>query len=132
MIDRRTALQFARFSAVGLLGAVAHYTVLIGAVELLALSPVTGAVLGAAAGAAVNYTLARLFVFDARRGHAGAIPRFLAAAAASMALNGAAMALLVEVLGLPYIPAQVLVTVALATVNYLASRYWAFRDGAVS
>lgn len=132
MIGRRTALQFARFSAVGVLGAVAHYGVLIGLVEVFGRSPVTGAVLGAAAGAAVNYTLARLYVFEARRGHAGAIPRFLAAAAASMALNGAAMALLVNVVGVPYIPAQVLVTVALATVNYAASRYWAFRDGALS
>jgi putative flippase GtrA len=84
--------------------------------------------MGAVAGATVNYTLARIFVFDAQRGHAGAIPRFLATAALSAALNGLLMAVFVNLLGIPYIPAQVAVTVILATVNYLASRHWTFRD----
>lgn len=128
MIGRRTAFQFVRFALVGLCGAVAHYSVLIGAVELAGASAVAGSMLGAVAGATVNYTLARLFVFDARRGHAGAIPRFLATAAMSAALNGLLMGLFVNVAGIAYIPAQVLVTVILATVNYLASRSWTFRD----
>jgi len=132
MIGRRTILQYARFIGVGALGAAAHFAVLIGAVELLGASPVTGAVLGAATGALVQYTFGRLFVFDARRSHAGAIPRFLATAGANMALNGAGMALLVSVIGVPYVLAQVLVTGALFTANYLTTRYWVFRDGAVS
>lgn len=128
MISRGTAWQFVRFSLVGVCGAVAHYSTLIGAVEIAGASAVAGSMLGALAGATVNYVLARTFVFAARRSHAAAIPRFLATAAASAGLNGALMALLVTLLGLAYLPAQVLVTVLLAVVNYLASRHWAFRD----
>lgn len=128
MVTRRTARQFVRFSLVGLCGALAHYSTLIGSVELMGWSAVTGSMLGAFAGASVNYVLARLFVFDARRGHAGAIARFLATAAGSAMLNGALMAILVTILRLPYIPAQVMVTGGLVIVNYLASRHWAFRD----
>jgi len=127
-VGRRTALQFVRFSLVGLCGAVAHYSTLIGAVELAGASAVAGSMLGALAGATVNYTLSRLFVFEAQRGHGGAIPRFLATAAVSAALNGILMAILVNLIGLPYLPAQVLVTGMLVTVNYLASRHWTFRD----
>jgi len=128
VIDSRTAFQFVRFSLVGLCGAVAHYSVLIGLVELAGSSAVVGSMLGALAGASVNYTLSRLFVFDARRGHGGAIPRFLATAALSAALNGLLMAIVVNVIGVPYILGQVIVTVMLATVNYLLSRHWTFLD----
>lgn len=131
MIDRRTAVQFLRFSLVGLCGAVGHYSVLIAAVELAGASAVAGSMLGALVGATVNYTLARIFVFRAQRGHAGAIPRFLATAAASAVLNGLLMALFVNGFAIPYIPAQVIVTVILAVANYLASRHWTFVDRTV-
>jgi len=128
MIARRTARQFVRFSLVGLCGAVAHYSTLIGAVELAKASAVSGSMLGALAGAIVNYALARLFVFNAQRGHAGAIPRFLATAAASAVMNGALMAIIMTLFPVPYLAAQVVVTAILVMVNYLASRHWTFRD----
>ncbi len=128
MIPRETVWQFMRFSAVGVFGAVAHYGVLILAVEAAGLSAVVGSMLGAVSGAAVNYALARLFVFRTRRSHVSAIPRFFLTAAGSAALNGAAMALLVPGLGLPYLPAQVAVTGVLVLVNYVASRRFTFSD----
>lgn len=130
MIARRTAVQFARFSGVGVMGAVAHYSVLIGAVEVAGLSPVAGAMMGAVAGATVIYVLTRLYVFRTRRSHLSAIARFLATAAGSAALNGGLMALLVTVLALPYLPAQLAVTALLSIGNFLASRHWTFRDPA--
>ena len=128
----RTTAQFLRFALVGLFGTAAHYGLLIGLVELAGASPVLGSTLGALAGAIVNYILSWHFVFNARRTHSGAFPRFLMTAAVSAGLNGALMALLVNVMGLfSYIPAQVLVTIILSVLNFLVSRYWTFQDGAI-
>lgn len=126
MIDRDTAIQFLRFCVVGLFGAVAHYSTLIGAVELFGVNPVIASTLGFTAGGAVNYTLARFAVFETDRRHREALPRFLAVAFSGLILNGAAMTVLVEWLAFYYLPSQVLVTGCLIVWHYAANRFWSF------
>lgn len=70
----------------------------------------------------------RYIVFRARGGHLGhELLRFNLVYAVGIAANLAVLPLLVEVGGLPVFPAQILFTIGLAVVSYLAGRTFVFR-----
>lgn len=119
--------QFAGFAAVGVFGLLAHYSVLTGLVELAGMDAVAASIAGFVAGGFVNYVLNRALVFRSDRAHRAAGPRFIAVAASGLVLNGAAMALLVDHLGVHYLAAQVLVTGALTVWHFLLNKFWTFR-----
>ena len=120
--------QFAGFAAVGVFGLLAHYSVLTGMVELAGADAVLASVAGFVAGGFVNYMLNRALVFRSDRAHRAAGPRFVAVAASGLLINAAAMALLVDHLGLHYLPAQILVTGGLTVWHFLLNKLWTFRS----
>ena len=61
--------RFLRFAAVGAVGTLAHYALLVALVEGAGAPPLAGASAGFVLGALVNYALARRLVFASNRSH---------------------------------------------------------------
>jgi putative flippase GtrA len=120
-------VRFVRFAAVGAVGTVAHYALLLFMVEVLGTAALAGAVAGFVLGAAVNYTLSRMLVFDSTRPHGEALPRFLAVAVVGLGWTAVLMALLVDYAGLHYLLAQFLTTALLLLWHYAGNALWTFR-----
>ncbi len=120
--------QLASYGGAGLAAAVAHYGVLVGLVELFAWRAVPATLLGFVAGGVVSYALNRRFTFDATRSHAAAGWRFVLIAAAGFVATYALMSLFVERWGLPYLPAQVVTTLAVMALTFSGHKLWSFRD----
>lgn len=120
--------QFSTFFAVGLAAVVAHYAALIGLVEAAHWRPVPATLVGYVAGGVVSYTLNRRHTFETERSHGQAGWRFAVVAGVGFVLTFAAMSLLVERLGAPYLPAQIATTGAVMTWSFLAHKFWSFAD----
>lgn len=120
--------EFLKFANSGAIGTAGHYTVLWVLVNFFALSPVAGSAAGALTGAGINYLLNYHWTFNSQLPHSRTLPRFLAVAALSLALNTWLMALLLARSDLHYLVAQLVTTLICLTANYLASRFWAFRS----
>jgi putative flippase GtrA len=120
-------IRFIRYAAVGAMGTVAQYAVLIVIVESRVADAVTASVAGAVAGAIVNYLLNRRYTFRSSYSHFLAAPRFAVAAVAGILLNGLAMALLVKHAGAPYILAQLITSAAVLVLTFLINSLWTFK-----
>lgn len=119
--------RFIRFAAVGAVGTLAHYALLLTLVEGFGASPLVGATAGFVLGAVVNYALARLLVFDSDRTHVEALPRFFAVATIGLAWTALLMTLFVDVFGLHYLLAQLATTALLLLWHYAGNAVWTFR-----
>jgi putative flippase GtrA len=130
MPERRGVGRFLMYAAVGAAGTAGHYAFLLTAVSLGVLAPVPASVIGALVGAVVNFVLNAVVTF---RGHAHShlawrtAARFFATAGVAAALNGAAMAVLVNGVRLDYRLAQVLVTGTLLCATYVVNSLWTFQ-----
>nr|WP_116603984.1 GtrA family protein [uncultured Albidiferax sp.] len=119
--------QFLRFVNSGAIGTAVHYTLLWLLVNQWAVQPVWASTAGAVAGAATIYGLNYVWTFASDLPHRRTLPRFIAIALTSMLLNLAIMYALTKGLQLHYLLAQVVATGVCLGLNYLASRYWAFK-----
>jgi putative flippase GtrA len=130
MPERGGVGRFLTYAAVGLAGMTGHYAFLFTAVSLGVLAPVPASVIGALVGAVINFVMNAVVTF---RSHAHShlawrtAARFFATAGVAAALNGAAMAVLVNGVRLDYRLAQVLVTGMLVCVTYVVNSLWTFQ-----
>lgn len=115
------------FAALGVIGTAAHYAVLITLVQSGAAGPVLGSSAGFLVGGLTNYILSHRVVFRSDKRHSEAMGKFFVVAGVGLALNATLMALLTHGLGLPYLPAQVLVTGLLVLWHYAGNALWTFR-----
>ncbi|MCB1943480.1 MAG: GtrA family protein [Candidatus Accumulibacter sp.] len=120
--------QFIAFAVVGLFGTAAHFLVLHVLVSRFGVSPVAGSSAGFVAGALVNYGLNYRLTFRSQKRHRDALPRFLAVAGGGWLLNGLLLAVVLSWANIHYLLAQVVVTGAVLLWNFLANRYWTFRE----
>ena len=118
--------EFLKFANSGAIGTGAHYLVLWLLVDGAVLDPVVGSACGALVGAGVNYVLNYHWTFNSQLPHSRTLPRFFAIAMFSLVLNTLLMAMLMASGILHYLVAQIIATGICLTVNYLASRFWAF------
>jgi len=123
---QRLTRQFAAFFGVGIAAAVAHYGLLIGLVEGGLASPVPATLAGYIAGGLVSYRLNRTHTYRSSRPHREATWRFALVALVGFLLTWVFMHLLVEWLGAPYIPAQLLTTGIVMLWSFLAHKAWTF------
>ena len=84
--------------------------------------------LGFVIGALVNYWLNYRLTFRSTRKHHQALPRFMTVAGCGCLLNGALMAMLLSRISVHYLLAQVVVTGLVLLWNFLANRFWTFRE----
>jgi putative flippase GtrA len=130
MPERGGVGRFLMYAAVGAAGTAGHYAFLLTAVSLGVLAPVPASVIGALVGAVINFVLNAVVTF---RGHGHShfawrtAARFFATAGVAAALNGAAMAVLVNGVRLDYRLAQVLVTGTLLCATYVVNSLWTFQ-----
>lgn len=122
------ARQFAAFFSVGIVAAIVHYGLLISLVEGYRLEPVRATLCGYVGGGIVSYLLNRRHTYASDRSHAQAGWRFALVAAVGFCLTWAFMALFVDLLGAPYLPAQIVTTGLVLFWSFLANKLWTFRD----
>ncbi len=91
------------------------FGVMISAVNLLGLYPTRATALGALCGAALNFTLARAWIFNQHRGsvHAQAL-RYALVATGSLLLNVAGEHVAVTLLGMNYVVGRLLVSLGVS------------------
>lgn len=123
-------VRFLVFAALGALGTLAHYGVLIGLVETGVAAPALATALGAIVGALVNYVLSRRLAFRSTRAHREALPRFLLVAGIGILLNPLLLGAFITWTGWAYLICQILVTLVLLAVNYAIHSRWTFRASA--
>ena len=130
MPERGGVGRFLTYAAVGLAGMSGHYAFLFTAVSLGVLAPVPASIVGALIGAVINFVMNAVVTFR-RHAHSHlawrTAARFFATAGMAAALNGAAMAVLVNGVRLDYRLAQVLVTGTLLCVTYVVNSLWTFQ-----
>lgn len=120
--------QFICFAAVGTVGTLFHYTVLISLVRFLELRPVIGSAAGFAVGALVNYTLNYYITFRSTRSHRAAMPKFYLVALVGLGINTAVMYALNEWLMFHYLVAQIITTGAVLLSNFIGNKLWTFKE----
>lgn len=126
MPERGGVGRFLMYAAVGAAGTAGHYAFLLTAVSLGVLAPVPASVIGALVGAVINFVLNAVVTFRSNLAW-GTAARFFATAGVAAALNGAAMAVLVNGVRLDYRLAQVLVTGTLLCATYVVNSLWTFQ-----
>jgi dolichyl-phosphate beta-glucosyltransferase len=118
---------FVRYVSAGGVGTGVHYATLALCVELFRLSPTSATIVGAFAGAAVNYLLNYHFTFASNASHRVTLPRFFVVAAVSAALNGAGMWYALQRLHIHYLLAQLACTGGVLVIGFVFNRAWTFR-----
>lgn len=120
-------MAFARYSAIGGVATVTHYSVLVGLVEGAHVAPALASSLGAACGALTAYAGNRRYTFpDCPHSHRTALPRFLLVGTSGAVLNGCVVWTGMEILSWHYLAAQVIATFLTLLVTYGINRAWTF------
>lgn len=126
---RANQAQIVRFMTVGASGYVVNLVVFSLAFGLGGLNHFVASAIAFGVAVTNNFTWNRLWTFratatDGRPGEQA--PRFLAVSVAGLAVNLAALGLMVDVAGLPEIPSQALAVALALPVNFLGNRLWTF------
>jgi len=120
--------QFVSFCALGAVGTLAHYIVLVLGVELGG-GPVVSSTLGFIVGALVNYALSYYYIFRSDSSHPHTITRFFIVAIFGLGLNTFVLSSAIHGLRLHYLAGQVLATSLVVIWNFVGNRWWTFREG---
>jgi putative flippase GtrA len=118
--------HFIRYTAVGAFATALHYLVLVLCVELGGWPAFAASGFGAVVGAQAAYAGNRWFTFGHRGDIRASWPRFQATASIGALLGMAIVALGVR-LGVHYLIAQVLATLASLVLTFAINRVWTFR-----
>ncbi|WP_347987154.1 phospholipid carrier-dependent glycosyltransferase [Methylomonas sp. AM2-LC] len=117
--------KFLSFALVGILGTLAHYTVLFALVEWQNIQPLSATAYGAIAGLLVNYFLNFKLTFNSGQRHTQTFPKFALIACCGMGFNVAFMAILIP--HFYYLYAQIMTTVLVLVWNFFANILWTFK-----
>jgi len=115
--------EFIKFTIVGLYSTGLHYLVLLFVVELLALSPLVGSMVGYCAGAITNYYLNLRYTFQSTAKHRSAVPKFIVMVVCGFVINAGCMYLLTF---LPYMISQIIATGCVFFWNFVVGKFWTF------
>lgn len=119
--------QFIRFAGVGAIGTLAHYSVLIFLVQIMAANAIFASTAGFVVGAITNYHLNYHFTFASNKRHVEAMSKFLTVAIIGMLLNGLVMLFCIDVFDMMYLIAQFIATAIVLLWNFFVNRLWTFR-----
>ncbi|GAC1351651.1 MAG: hypothetical protein NVS3B20_26100 [Polyangiales bacterium] len=111
-----------------LVATVVDFGTMIASVEVLGVTPVTGTVVGATAGAVANFTLGRHWTFRATHARArGQAVRYAIVSAMSLALNAFGVYVFTRRPRLPYVAARLITALAVSIFwNFPLQRYFVF------
>ena len=123
-----TQSEIVKFTIVGGISTGFHYLVLLIAVEVLSLTPVTATMIGYCAGAVVNYILNPRYTFRSAAKHRSAIPKFIIMASCGFVINVTCMYLFESILSIFYMVSQIIATACVFIWNFTVSKLWAFAN----
>lgn len=115
-----------RYCGAGVVGTAIHFALLALSVELLALPPTMGTIIGACGGATLNYFLNYHITFVSTRSHGETLPRFLTVAAIGMGLNAGIVGFMSHNARTHYLVSQIAATTAVLLVGFLLNKTWTF------
>lgn len=125
---RSTSAHFLLFAAIGAMGTLAHYALMVALVQGFDVGAVIAAQAGAALGAVVNYLLNRRLNYRETRSHAHTGPRFAAVVVSGFLLNGGVVAALTSLGGVHYVVAQMVATVVVLAWGFVGNHFWTFSE----
>jgi len=117
--------QLVSFAAVGVVGTLVHYSVLILLVERFGVNPVAATFTGFCVAAPVNYILNRAYTFNTCLGFGIGLLRNYIILAGGLCINVGTVALLVH-FRLEYLIAQAIATILASIWNYIGSKFVVF------
>ncbi|BEL11780.1 GtrA family protein [Actinoplanes sichuanensis] len=126
MPNADTAVRIVRYGVSGVLSALTHFTVGLGASVLVGMPPVPASTIGFAASVAVSYLLQRAWVFRSGAAHTVTGPRFLTVTAAAFGLNTAILWAGTSLFGAPYPLVQAVAILLIPGLNYILNSRWTF------
>jgi putative flippase GtrA len=124
--DSRQLREFVFYAAIGGIGTIFHYVVLVVLVELYLFKPLIGSSFGFLTGALINYTLNYYFVFSSKRSHRSTLLKFMVIASIGGVGNMLLFALLVKYSTLHYFLIQMICTALLLLFTYGFNKKWTF------
>jgi putative flippase GtrA len=125
-MTRSTSTHFLLFAAIGALGTMAHYVLMVVMVQGLGYGTVISAQTGAALGALVNYVLNRRLNYRETRAHRHVAPRFVLVVCTGFVLNGLVVAGLTGLAGWHYLAAQLGATAVVLGWGFVGNHFWTF------
>jgi putative flippase GtrA len=120
--------HFLLFAALGAVGTLVQYAVLVALVQSAGTDAVLASTLGFLSGGVVNYLLARTIAFRSSKHTHEAATKFFLVAGIGLCLNGLLMTGFTAGLALPYLLAQVLTTGLVLLWHYAGNALWTFRE----
>lgn len=117
---------FSKFFSVGVIATLGQYGVLILLVELASILPAVASSIGYVVGAVINYWLNYQVTFKSTAKHSKAVLKFSAVASLGLLLNFALMTVLTNYLDIKYLIAQIISTLFVFGVNFVAHKKWTF------
>lgn len=121
------AAKFMKFSGVGAVATALQYLILIGLVQLAAISATLASAIGFVVSAVVNYLLNYHFTFSSRECHREASVKFVAVAVMGLIGNTSIVRLGTEVWDVHYLLAQMVATIVVVLLTFTGNYVWTFR-----
>lgn len=118
-------VQFFQHLVTGVIATAAHYIVMWFALSA-ELWPTIATTIGFIAGATTRFLFSYFHIFEPERDWSAALPHFILALALQMGLNAVLLTLFIS-LDIPVWPSQVLTTVSMTALNFMAYKFWVFK-----
>ena len=120
-------VQLFKFGVVGATGYVINLIVFSALTQVFDVHHIAAAIGAFVVAVTNNFLINRHWTFDAAEGHAGfQAARFFAVSVVALGVNLIVLALLVDELGFPEIPAQAIAVAVATPVNFIGNKLWTF------
>lgn len=116
------------YAVASVLGTAAHYTLLFLLVRGFSVGVVLASTLGAILGAIIIYLLNYFFTFKSQKTHLETASKFTVIALLSVLLNSLCLNAIISNFTIHYLLAQVMATLVVFGVSYMANRVWTFSE----
>lgn len=124
----RTRMQFLFYAAVGAIGTIAHYVVLISLVYFYDLRPVWASTCGFIVGGLTNYFLNYKYTFESSKNHKSTLAKFFAVATLGAGINYLIMWIGTEAFQIHYMYTQLLSTLIVLGISFGINKIWTFSE----
>ena len=124
--DTKSGGPFSRYLVSGSIAVGLHFSLLGFLVELLGINATLATTIGFLLSSLFHYTIQYFWVFSESNRYTHRLLRYTIVTTATAALNAGLVSLFHFTWGLKYLLAQLLVTVLIVLLNYLANRHFTF------